>query len=104
MTYLEKIKTISNRIHLFGGTTITFGDCNFAFGQTAFGEHLELHSITYDGRTGFTTPDMKQAYYFPLRHFSESFLCSLFHTYLAQCKNQLTEKAYMEVLKDLGLV
>ena len=94
-----KIRAIAAKINLFGGTTIAFNG-KFKFG----GLHLydirpwgELVFVAdWDNRFGNTGK-----YKFPLHWFSETFFAALLPHYLNACKENLTERAYNEVLAEI---
>ena len=89
-SYQEKIDAITEKVMLFGGTSIFFNKDAFYFGG------LRLFYIKY-GTAVFTDKDNKTTYHFGLHSFSDNFLFNLFITYINTCKEQLTEDAFKEI-------
>ena len=102
MNYLEQIRTITKKIHLFGGTTIGFDDDFYIAQRRNGGKPVVLYSIEYSDMVGLKDLVTGEIFYMPLHHFSENLLLSIYIEYKVQCKMQLTEKAYKEIITALG--
>ena len=89
-----KINVIASKLNSFGGTYIFFDRGLFYFGC------LSLYSINYNA-VQFIDYSTNCTYSFSLNQFSNSFLFTLFITFLNQCKKSLTENAFEEIVKEL---
>lgn len=98
MNYEKAIMAIAERVNSFGGTIITFDNC-FTMGFRPNGEKgCVLYSIDCNGQIGIKDLKTNEVFYIPIHWLSESMLFNIYIEYKEQCKAQLTEWAYKEIL------
>ena len=101
MNYVEKIKAISKRINVFGGTTVSFKDSKhiIGFNKYAIGENYYMfRGFTMDDKV-IGRSDRGEEIRIPLHWLSEMYLYGIYDEYMKACKEQLSESAYKEIEK-----
>lgn len=90
MTVIDKLNAITEKINLFGGTMVLFEMGTLMLGR------LSLYQVRYDELV-FRDYNLNSFYYFPLSVFNDTFLESVYVSYLTACRENLTESAHKEL-------
>ena len=90
MTVTDKLNAITEKINIFGGTMVLFNIDAFRFGR------LSLQQVRHNELV-FRDYNLNSSYYFPFSAFNDTFLESVYISYLAACRENLTESAHKEL-------
>lgn len=120
MTNADKIKAMTHRMNIMGGTYVwpKFGEFTFAFENVGVGAgdsmylyevgmtklifcEMDKERMKKEG-TDKPLPNYGKQWEMPIDWFSESFLYSVLMTLKYACKRSLTSQAYAEVINEIG--